>query len=144
MGVEPGGDVVTLALWLRASLLLCLLDAVADPRHNFPGAHVLFQRAPGTSSTQVSKPEEADGHFCALDIVVFPPTVVLVIPALLSFLKEQVDDAKYDYRVEYQEPPDLAGKGLCARALYDYQAGETHRPIPLVLSLQSQIGRAHV
>ncbi|NXC62331.1 DBNL protein, partial [Aleadryas rufinucha] len=38
--------------------------------------------------------------------------------------QEQVDDAKYDYRVEYQEPPDLAGKGLCARALYDYQAAD--------------------
>ncbi|NWS29182.1 DBNL protein, partial [Polioptila caerulea] len=38
--------------------------------------------------------------------------------------QEQLDDAKYDYRVEYQEPPDLAGKGLCARALYDYQAAD--------------------
>ncbi|NWW01629.1 DBNL protein, partial [Oreocharis arfaki] len=38
--------------------------------------------------------------------------------------QEPVDDAKYDYRVEYQEPPDLAGKGLCARALYDYQAAD--------------------
>ncbi|NXO96564.1 DBNL protein, partial [Certhia brachydactyla] len=38
--------------------------------------------------------------------------------------QEQVEDAKYDYRVEYQEPPDLAGKGLCARALYDYQAAD--------------------
>ncbi|NWR46405.1 DBNL protein, partial [Regulus satrapa] len=38
--------------------------------------------------------------------------------------QEQVDDAKYDYRAEYQEPPDLAGKGLCARALYDYQAAD--------------------
>ncbi|NXM88276.1 DBNL protein, partial [Oenanthe oenanthe] len=38
--------------------------------------------------------------------------------------QEQADDAKYDYGVEYQEPPDLAGKGLCARALYDYQAAD--------------------
>ncbi|XP_027763703.1 drebrin-like protein isoform X1 [Empidonax traillii] len=38
--------------------------------------------------------------------------------------QERVDDAKYDYGVEYQEPPDLAGKGLCARALYDYQAAD--------------------
>ncbi|NXQ57767.1 DBNL protein, partial [Anthoscopus minutus] len=38
--------------------------------------------------------------------------------------QEQVDDAKYDYRVEYQEPLDLLGKGLCARALYDYQAAD--------------------
>ncbi|NXF26880.1 DBNL protein, partial [Rhodinocichla rosea] len=38
--------------------------------------------------------------------------------------QEQADDAKYDYRVEYQEPPDLVGKGLCARALYDYQAAD--------------------
>ncbi|NXY25779.1 DBNL protein, partial [Atrichornis clamosus] len=37
---------------------------------------------------------------------------------------QEQDDAKYDYRVEYQEPPDLAGKGLCARALYDYQAAD--------------------
>ncbi|XP_075031130.1 drebrin-like protein isoform X2 [Calonectris borealis] len=38
--------------------------------------------------------------------------------------QEQVDDAKYDYPVEYQQPPDLTGKGLCARALYDYQAAD--------------------
>ncbi|XP_057898391.1 drebrin-like protein isoform X3 [Melospiza melodia melodia] len=38
--------------------------------------------------------------------------------------QEQAADAKYDYREEYQEPPDLAGKGLCARALYDYQAAD--------------------
>ncbi|NXQ72121.1 DBNL protein, partial [Quiscalus mexicanus] len=38
--------------------------------------------------------------------------------------QEQGDNAKYGYRVEYQEPPDLAGKGLCARALYDYQAAD--------------------
>ncbi|KAM6996278.1 drebrin-like protein isoform 1-T1 [Passerculus sandwichensis] len=38
--------------------------------------------------------------------------------------EQAADDAKYDYRVEYQEPPDLAGKGLCARALYDYQAAD--------------------
>ncbi|NXG24021.1 DBNL protein, partial [Grallaria varia] len=38
--------------------------------------------------------------------------------------KEPVEDAKYDYEGEYQEPPDLAGKGLCARALYDYQAAD--------------------
>ncbi|XP_015504235.1 drebrin-like protein isoform X3 [Parus major] len=38
--------------------------------------------------------------------------------------QEQVDNAKYDYRVEYQEAADLAGKGLCARALYDYQAAD--------------------
>ncbi|NXV38581.1 DBNL protein, partial [Rissa tridactyla] len=38
--------------------------------------------------------------------------------------QDQVDDAKYRYPVEYQLAPDLAGKGLCARALYDYQAGE--------------------
>ncbi|NXK42359.1 DBNL protein, partial [Piprites chloris] len=38
--------------------------------------------------------------------------------------QERVDDAKYDYGVAYQEPLDLAGKGLCARALYDYQAAD--------------------
>ncbi|NWS64112.1 DBNL protein, partial [Chunga burmeisteri] len=38
--------------------------------------------------------------------------------------QEQVDNAKYDYPVEYQQPPDLTGKGLCARALYDYQAAD--------------------
>lgn len=37
-----------------------------------------------------------------------------------SSIKEQLDDAKY----EYQQKPDLEGKGLCARALYDYQAGK--------------------
>ncbi|NWH15599.1 DBNL protein, partial [Grus americana] len=38
--------------------------------------------------------------------------------------QEQADDVKYDYTVEYQQPPDLTGKGLCARALYDYQAAD--------------------
>ncbi|XP_017944064.2 drebrin-like protein [Manacus vitellinus] len=38
--------------------------------------------------------------------------------------QERADDAKYNYGLEYQEPPDLAGKGLCARALYDYQAAD--------------------
>ncbi|NXK00869.1 DBNL protein, partial [Corythaixoides concolor] len=38
--------------------------------------------------------------------------------------EEQVDGAKYEYSVEYQQAPDLAGKGLCARALYDYQAAD--------------------
>ncbi|NXL39737.1 DBNL protein, partial [Glaucidium brasilianum] len=38
--------------------------------------------------------------------------------------QDQVDGAKYDYAVEYQQPPDLTGKGLCARALYDYQAAD--------------------
>ncbi|NXX59253.1 DBNL protein, partial [Scopus umbretta] len=37
--------------------------------------------------------------------------------------QEQVD-AKYEYPAEYQQPPDLTGKGLCARALYDYQAAD--------------------
>lgn len=61
----------------------------------------------------------------------------LVTPFLpLSFLKEQADDAKYDYSVEYQQPPDLTGKGLCARALYDYQAGKTCRALRL-----SELGR---
>ncbi|NXE16606.1 DBNL protein, partial [Lophotis ruficrista] len=34
--------------------------------------------------------------------------------------QERVDD----YAVEFQQPPDLTGKGLCARALYDYQAAD--------------------
>ncbi|NXH18074.1 DBNL protein, partial [Bucco capensis] len=38
--------------------------------------------------------------------------------------QDQVEDAKYDYAVEYQQVPDLTGKGLCARALYDYQAAD--------------------
>ncbi|XP_065507624.1 drebrin-like protein [Caloenas nicobarica] len=36
--------------------------------------------------------------------------------------QERVDDAKYDYSAGYQA--ELAGKGLCARALYDYQAAD--------------------
>ncbi|NXY79371.1 DBNL protein, partial [Glareola pratincola] len=38
--------------------------------------------------------------------------------------QDEVDNAKYRYLVEYQLAPDLAGKGLCARALYDYQAAD--------------------
>ncbi|KAM9164824.1 drebrin-like protein isoform 2-T2 [Pangshura tecta] len=39
-------------------------------------------------------------------------------------IQEQLEDAKYEYAVEYQQRPDLEGKGLCARALYDYQAAD--------------------
>ncbi|XP_038028395.2 drebrin-like protein [Anas platyrhynchos] len=38
--------------------------------------------------------------------------------------QDHADGAKYDYSAEYQQTPDLAGKGLCARALYDYQAAD--------------------
>ncbi|XP_071585385.1 drebrin-like protein isoform X1 [Heliangelus exortis] len=38
--------------------------------------------------------------------------------------QERAENAKYEYTVEYQPPPDLTGKGLCARALYDYQAAD--------------------
>ncbi|NXW45796.1 DBNL protein, partial [Nyctiprogne leucopyga] len=39
--------------------------------------------------------------------------------------QEPVDDARYEEdSAEYQQPPDLTGKGLCARALYDYQAAD--------------------
>ncbi|NXJ86905.1 DBNL protein, partial [Trogon melanurus] len=38
--------------------------------------------------------------------------------------QDRLNDAKYDYPVEYEQAPDLTGKGLCARALYDYQAAD--------------------
>ncbi|XP_065253690.1 drebrin-like protein isoform X2 [Emys orbicularis] len=38
--------------------------------------------------------------------------------------QEQLEDAKYECAVEYQQRPNLEGKGLCARALYDYQAAD--------------------
>ncbi|XP_062995300.1 drebrin-like protein isoform X2 [Elgaria multicarinata webbii] len=38
--------------------------------------------------------------------------------------KEQADDTKYDYDDSYQQSPNMEGKGLCARALYDYQAAD--------------------
>ncbi|NWX94544.1 DBNL protein, partial [Nothoprocta pentlandii] len=38
--------------------------------------------------------------------------------------QDHTDDANYGYGAEYQQTPDLAGKGLCARALYDYQAAD--------------------
>ncbi|XP_048784090.1 drebrin-like protein [Lagopus muta] len=34
------------------------------------------------------------------------------------------DGAQYQYPAGYQQEPELAGKGLCARALYDYQAAD--------------------
>lgn len=68
---------------------------------------------------------------------------MLVTPFLpFSFLKEQVDGAKYDYPVEYQQPPDLTGKGLCARALYDYQAGKTCRVLAFSLNCWGFAGRS--
>ncbi|XP_061448483.1 drebrin-like protein isoform X3 [Rhineura floridana] len=38
--------------------------------------------------------------------------------------EEQPEDTKYDYADNYQQNPNLEGKGLCARALYDYQAAD--------------------
>ncbi|NXA56827.1 DBNL protein, partial [Nothocercus julius] len=38
--------------------------------------------------------------------------------------QDHADDAGYEYGAEYQQAPDLTGKGLCARALYDYQAAD--------------------
>ncbi|XP_025068615.1 drebrin-like protein isoform X1 [Alligator sinensis] len=36
----------------------------------------------------------------------------------------QVDGAKFDYTAQYHQTQDLEGKGICARALYDYQAAD--------------------
>ncbi|XP_028563397.2 drebrin-like protein isoform X3 [Podarcis muralis] len=38
--------------------------------------------------------------------------------------EEQPEDTKYDYVDNYQQNLNLEGKGLCARALYDYQAAD--------------------
>nr|XP_028563397.1 drebrin-like protein isoform X3 [Podarcis muralis] len=38
--------------------------------------------------------------------------------------EEQPKDTKYDYVDNYQQNLNLEGKGLCARALYDYQAAD--------------------
>ncbi|XP_044293486.1 drebrin-like protein isoform X2 [Varanus komodoensis] len=38
--------------------------------------------------------------------------------------EEQPEDTKYEYTENYQQNPNLEGKGLCARALYDYQAAD--------------------
>nr|XP_003224259.2 PREDICTED: drebrin-like protein isoform X2 [Anolis carolinensis] len=38
--------------------------------------------------------------------------------------EEQSEDSKYDYTDVYQQNVNLEGKGLCARALYDYQAAD--------------------
>ncbi|NXD18228.1 DBNL protein, partial [Nothocercus nigrocapillus] len=38
--------------------------------------------------------------------------------------QDHADNAGYGYGAEYQQAPDLTGKGLCARALYDYQAAD--------------------
>ncbi|XP_033027321.1 drebrin-like protein isoform X3 [Lacerta agilis] len=38
--------------------------------------------------------------------------------------EEQPEDTKYDYVDSYQQNLNLEGKGLCARALYDYQAAD--------------------
>ncbi|KAM6035035.1 drebrin-like protein isoform 2-T2 [Theristicus caerulescens] len=66
------------------------------------------------SSVPASHAEEANLYTEPLD-----PSAIYEEPP-----QEQVEDAKYDYAVEYQQPPDLTGKGLCARALYDYQAAD--------------------
>ncbi|XP_054853607.1 drebrin-like protein isoform X1 [Eublepharis macularius] len=38
--------------------------------------------------------------------------------------QEQPEDTNYDYADNYQQNLNLEGKGLCARALYDYQAAD--------------------
>ncbi|KAL8173810.1 UNVERIFIED_CONTAM: hypothetical protein K2H54_026405 [Gekko kuhli] len=38
--------------------------------------------------------------------------------------QEQPEDVNYDYAENYQQNLNLEGKGLCARALYDYQAAD--------------------
>uniref|UniRef100_A0A8D0HEZ8 Drebrin like n=1 Tax=Sphenodon punctatus TaxID=8508 RepID=A0A8D0HEZ8_SPHPU len=38
--------------------------------------------------------------------------------------QEPLEDPKYDYAVQYEKNLNLEGKGLCARALYDYQAAD--------------------
>lgn len=38
--------------------------------------------------------------------------------------QEQVEDSKYEYVDTYPQNLNLEGKGLCARALYDYQAAD--------------------
>ncbi|XP_042330175.1 drebrin-like protein isoform X2 [Sceloporus undulatus] len=38
--------------------------------------------------------------------------------------EEEPEDTKYDYTDVYQQNLNLEGKGLCARALYDYQAAD--------------------
>ncbi|XP_021230662.1 drebrin-like protein [Numida meleagris] len=38
--------------------------------------------------------------------------------------QDHADGAQYQYPGGYQQEPELAGKGLCARALYDYQAAD--------------------
>lgn len=40
-----------------------------------------------------------------------------------SLFWEQPEDANNDYSDAYQENLNTEGKGICARALYDYQAG---------------------
>ncbi|KAM6113193.1 drebrin-like protein, partial [Phoenicopterus ruber ruber] len=67
-----------------------------------------------SSSIPVSHAEEVDLYEEPLDTL-----DIYEEPA-----QGEVDGAKYDYSAEYQQPPDLAGKGLCARALYDYQAAD--------------------
>lgn len=53
-----------------------------------------------------------------------PTLGLLHAPQCPPFPSQDHDDgAQYQYPAGYQQEPELAGKGLCARALYDYQAG---------------------
>ncbi|NXE57641.1 DBNL protein, partial [Casuarius casuarius] len=93
---------------LRSPFLQKEPNSVPPPASPVPPA---ARDAP--SSVPVSRAEEADLYEEPPDhaaIYEEPP-------------QEQVDGAKYEYPAEYQQP-DLTGKGLCARALYDYQAAD--------------------
>uniref|UniRef100_A0A669Q2L5 Drebrin like n=1 Tax=Phasianus colchicus TaxID=9054 RepID=A0A669Q2L5_PHACC len=54
------------------------------------------------------------------------PTLGLLHPPQYPLFPSQDHDdgAQYQYPGGYQQDPELAGKGLCARALYDYQAAD--------------------
>lgn len=78
IGVELGGDMATLALWLRAVLLLWQTRGTTslEPRFHSRGhLEPPARRSPGF---------RVDGHFWALNIVVLFLPTVLVILALLS------------------------------------------------------------
>lgn len=64
------------------------------------------------------------GASAALTDPTNPTLGLLHPPQCPPFSPQDHDDgAQYQYPGGYQQEPELAGKGLCARALYDYQAG---------------------
>ncbi|NXI55556.1 DBNL protein, partial [Chloroceryle aenea] len=100
---------------LRSPFLQNEVNSVA------PASPISPARDAPSGSSAWGTPPASPGHTAEVNPYEEPPepSAIYEEPP-----QDHADDATYDYAVEYQQAPDLTGKGLCARALYDYQAAD--------------------